>query len=363
MEKRGQQSGTWEQLQADSNTDRIWKGGMAAMLILFFLFLAAVWKGNVNLILLAFIYGTLNFIVFILVYFRVARSINQVLYQLGDMMECLIGGRKQQLFSIAEDTVLSKLQGQLLRLYDILRSYEEREQKLRKQLDENIGNLVHQINTPVTNIGIYAGFLKRDDLTAEERVKFTGCMEEQAAKLSWLGESFSRISRMETGIIRLKPEKQDVLPIILRAVNQVMEKAEHKGMEIELKGDKQSVVLADAKWTAEAIFNVLDNAVKYGNRGSKIEIDVSELTSYTCIAVRNRGIVIDKKEYHAIFRRFFRGKEAGAEEGVGLGLYIAREILEKENGYIEVKTLPDARTEFNLYIRRVKGYHGISYSR
>lgn len=352
MEQRGRQAGTRERSQADGNTYRIWKGGMAAMLILFFLFLAAVWQGNADMVLLAFIYGILNLTVFVLVYIRVARSINHVLYQLGDMMECLIGGKERQLFSIAEDTALSKLQGQLLKLYDIQCSYKEREEKLRKQLDENIGNLVHQINTPIANIGIYAGFMRRDDLTAEERTKFADCMEEQAAKLSWLGEGFSRMSRMETGIIRLKPENQDILPMILRAVNQVMEKAERKGMEIELKGESRSFAMADAKWTTEAVFNVLDNAVKYGSKGSKIEIEVTELTSYAAIAVRNRGIAIHREEYHTIFRRFSRGKEAGTEEGVGLGLYITREILEGENGYIAVKTLPDARTEFSLYIRR-----------
>ncbi len=354
MEKGKQHISASGQSQAERDTDKIWKGGMAAMFILLFLFLAAVKTEAADIVFLALIYGVLNLIVLTLVYFRVARCINHVLYELGDMMEGLIMGKVQPLFSEVDDTVLSKLQGQLLRLYDILCSYEEREKKLRKQLDENIGNLVHQINTPITNIGIYAGFMRRDDLTAEERERFIDRMEEQAAKLSWLGESFSRISRLETGIIRLKPERQNLLPIVLRAVNQVVEKAECKEMEIEIEiaDGMQFQATADARWTAEAVYNVLDNAVKYGNEGSKIEITAIELTDYIGIAVRNEGIAIHKEEYHTIFKRFSRGKEAGAEGGVGLGLYITREILEGERGYIEVKSLPDARTEFTLYIRR-----------
>ncbi|MDE6738559.1 MAG: HAMP domain-containing histidine kinase, partial [Lachnospiraceae bacterium] len=236
---------------------------------------------------------------------------------------------------------------------DILHSYEEREQKMRRQLDENIGDLVHQLNTPITNIRLYAEFLRRDDLTATEQERFLGCLEEQAQKLSWLGESFSKISRLETGIIRLKPERQDLQPIILRAVGQIMDKAQRRGMEIAMKGDVQSEVVADAKWTAEAVFNVLDNAVKYGDKGSNIEIEVTRLTNYTGVAIRNSGTEIDGEEYHNLFKRFYRGKGSGETEGSGLGLYIVRKILEEEKGYIKAGRTNDGRTEFVLYL-----YHG-----
>ena len=109
----------------------------------------------------AVLYGMMNLLVFIVVYFFLARHVNGTLYVLSDMVEELIGGKEKIEFSPVEDTVLSKLQGQLLKLYDILQSHKEREQKIRKQLDENIGNLVHQISTPITNLQLYVGFLKR----------------------------------------------------------------------------------------------------------------------------------------------------------------------------------------------------------
>lgn len=223
---------------------------------------------------------------------------------------------------------MSRLQSQLMRLYDIMRSYEEREQQMRRQLDENIGDLVHQLNTPVTNIRMYVEFLGRNDLTKEERERFLNCLKEKARKLSWLGESFSKISRLETGIIRLKLERQKLQPVILRAVGQIAEKAQLRDMEISLKGDVQAEVLADARWTAEAVLNVLDNAVKYGEEGSTIEIEARRLASYTGVAVRNRGMQIGQEEYHNLFKRFYRGKGTGETEGSGLGLYIVRKILE-----------------------------------
>ncbi|MBD5453739.1 MAG: HAMP domain-containing histidine kinase [Lachnospiraceae bacterium] len=304
-----------------------------------------------NIMVWAILFGVLNLSVLAAVYFLLARHVNDTLDTLSDMIEDLICGKERIEFPIAEDTVISKLQGQLLKLYDILCSHKEREQKLRKQLDENIGNLVHQINTPITNLRLYVDFLKRDDLTAPEREKFLSCMEEQAQKLFWLGESFSQISRLETGIIRLRPEKQKVEPVLLNAIDQVMVKAENKGMEISLSGETQTAALIDLKWTTEALFNILDNAVKYSKPETKIEIIAADLSNYVSIAVRNESeIKIDPDEYYRLFQRFYRGKANSETEGVGLGLYIARKILEDENAYIKAETKPDGMTEFAVFL-------------
>lgn len=106
--------------------------------------------------------------------------------------------------------------------------------------------------------------------------------------------------------------------------------------------------MVDAKWTVEAVFNVLDNAVKYGDAGSKIEMEATKLTNHVGVAVRNSGIRIAPEEYHKLFKRFYRGREVGEREGVGLGLYITRKIVEEEGGYIKVGRTADERTEFML---------------
>ncbi|MDE7022434.1 MAG: hypothetical protein K2P23_16255, partial [Lachnospiraceae bacterium] len=184
--------------------DRIWTGGMSAMLILLLLFLAAAGRWRDNMIFWAVLYGAMNLLVLTAVYFVLSRHVRSALYALGDMMEELINGHEPEegnmnlsdimKFPVAEDTILSKLQGQILKLYDILRAHEEQERKLRKQLDENIGNLVHQINTPITNIRLHVGFLKRDDLTAQERDRFLRGREAQGERLFWMGDGFSSIS-------------------------------------------------------------------------------------------------------------------------------------------------------------------------
>lgn len=344
------------------NADWIWTGGMGVMLILLFLFLTAVRCGWDNIVLWSMLYGGSNLFVLTAVYFILSRFVRSAMYALGDMMEELISGRDaageenmlpRMKFSAAEDTILSKLQSQILKLYDILRSHEEQERKLRKQLDENIGNLVHQINTPITNIRLYVGFLERDDLTAQERKRFLHCMKEQADKLFWMGESFSRVSRLETGIIQLKPVKQKIESVVLNAINQVMIKAENKKMEITLSGQTQALAFIDSKWTTEALFNVLDNAVKYGKSGTQIEIEITELTSYVSLIIRNVSeTAISQDEYPLLFKRFYRGKRNADIEGVGLGLYIARKILEDERAYMQAGKTIDGRTEFMVCLHK-----------
>lgn len=337
--------------QKEKAEDGIWMCGMGTMILLLVLFLTAISFRRNYLILWAVLYGVLNLFALTAVYFLLARRVNGTLYALSSMIEDLICGKERVEFPFAEDTVLSKLQGQLLKLYDILHSHKEYEQKIRKQLDENIGALVHQINTPITNLRLYVDFLRRDDLTVQERDKFLFCMEEQAQKLFWLGESFSKISRLETGIIRLRPERQNVEPAVLSAVDQVMVKAESKGMEISLSGETHTVALMDLKWTIEVLFNILDNAVKYGRAGTKIEIRITDLVNYIGIAVRNESeIRIAPDEYHRLFQRFYRGKINMETEGVGLGLYIARKILEDEKAYIKAETRPDGMTEFAVFL-------------
>lgn len=355
--------------QLRHDTDMMWKGGMGIMLILLLLCMGIMGlaaekvsfpdRADLCIKLMA-VYGIVAATVWTGVYFAVVRRVSDTLYRFGDCLEHLTDGQPETVFPVAEDTILSRLQGQLMQLYDILHFYEEREKKMRRQLDENIGDLVHQLNTPITNIGIYAGFLERDDLTVEERKRFTKCLEEQAQKLSWLGESFSKISRLEMGIIRLKPERQKLQPIILHAVGQITEKARQKGIDVVLKGAVQEEVTADGRWTAEAVFNVLDNAVKYGDEDSEIEIEAVKMTNYVGVAVRNRGAVIDEAEYHRLFKRFYKGKESGMTEGSGLGLYIVRKILEEEKGYVTVGKTHDGRTEFVIYLYQGAPCQGMS---
>ena len=184
-------------------------------------------------------------------YKKMEKMADKTMAQMDDMLEQLILGREVKYFSENEDTLPGKFQSQAGRLYEIHRAQEEREKLLRDQISSSVSDLVHQINTPIANIKMYSEFLREDSLTTEEYRHFADNLDRQARKLSWLGEGFAKISRMETGIISLKPEIQPVLPVILEAVDQAALKAEQHGNDIRLKGDQKLKACLDRRWTEE----------------------------------------------------------------------------------------------------------------
>ena len=253
-------------------------------------------------------------------YKKMEKFADRAMIQANDIMEQLILGREVKYFSENEDSLLGKFQARAGRLYDIHSAQEQREKELRDQISRSVSDLVHQINTPIANIKMYSEFLKEDSLTTEERRHFADNLERQARKLSWLGEGFAKVSRLETGIISLKPKLQPVLPVVLSAVDQVSLKAEQHGNDICLEGRQDLKACLDRKWTEEVFFNLLDNAVKYSAPECRILVELLEYEMYIRINVCSQGTKVEREEFARVFQRFYRGRNAEEQEGVGLGL-------------------------------------------
>nr|WP_177296100.1 HAMP domain-containing sensor histidine kinase [uncultured Blautia sp.] len=199
---------------------------------------------------------------------------------------------------------------------------------------------------------MYSEFFKEDSLTTEERRHFADNLERQARKLSWLGEGFAKVSRLETGIISLKPELQPVLPVVLSAVDQVSLKAEEHGNDICLEGRQDLKACLDRKWTEEVFFNLLDNAVKYSVPESRILVELLEYEMYIRINVCSQGTKVEREEFARVFQRFYRGRNAEEQEGVGLGLYLAREIVNGQRGYMKGEYELEKGNVFSVFLRR-----------
>ena len=175
------------------------------------------------------------------------------------------------------------------------------------------------MNTPIANIRLYSGFLEDTELSAGERQAFVRSIAWQAEKLVWLGESFGKLSRLETGIIKLQPVKQPVLPALLGAIDQITLKAKENGNDIRFSGNQKLTAVFDRKWTEEVFYNLLDNAVKYGNRDSAIATCLVEGEIYVRIDVVNEGPQIPEKEYRRFSRGFTGEKRQGRRRAWGWG--------------------------------------------
>ncbi|RKI41770.1 sensor histidine kinase [bacterium D16-51] len=300
-----------------------------------------------------FIYGLWNLIIFFAAYLAVSRKISNVMQRVDNCIQSMIDGCPVRQFSEMEDSLLGKFQYQLIKLYQILNCSQEREKKLRKEMGSLVADLVHQINTPLTNIQIYSGFLMQEGLVKEEKEKVYEIINHQIEKLGWLGDGFHKAAQLEDDIRKLEPKRQPVLPAVLSAIDEISVKAEAHGDEIVFSGEQDAEAFYDSKWTEEAVFNLLDNAVKYGEEGSSILVQITSYELFVRVDVINYGTPIPKEEYPAIFNRYYRGKNAACvKEGVGLGLYLSRQVAAGQGGYIKVGNYQGKGNIFSIFLMK-----------
>lgn len=207
----------------------------------------------------------------------------------------------------------------------------------KDKLKELISDISHQTKTPIANLVLYGELLEGSQLTEEQKSNVKAILT-QTEKLRFLIDSLVKLSRLESGIIQLEKKKTEVFPILQNVVEQVQERAVTKGLLLSLK-ETSSTATIDSKWTQEAIFNIADNAVKYTDRGS-ITISATDFDMFVRIDISDTGKGIPEEDLPKIFGRFYRGSSTKAEEGVGIGLHLAREIVSGQGGYIKVKSVP-----------------------
>ena len=169
--------------------------------------------------------------------------------------------------------------------------------------------------------------LARNDLSKEEAIDFHIMLNQQINKLDFLMESLIKMSRLETDIIQLNIEKNDLYSTLIEVINHVFLLAEKKHINIELSKNTHISALYDEKWTQEAIFNVLENCIKYSNKNTTITIQISKNTFFSKIIITDQGIGIKKENYNNIFQRFYRAQEVQDEDGIGIGLYLTRDSI------------------------------------
>lgn len=215
-----------------------------------------------------------------------------------------------------------------------------------------ISDISHQTKTPMANIKLYSELLSEQLEEDGMEAELLGQIQAQAQKLEFLIQALTKLSRLETNILEVVPVKSRVKPLLESAVEEIRKKAEKKEIQIKIEMDFEAEAVFDRKWTEEALYNLLDNAVKYSPAGSEVLISTKLYEMWCVIAVSDRGRGISEEEIPKIFGRFYRAKEVQQEEGVGIGLYLVREILQKEGGFIKVNSEVGKGSTFLCYLPR-----------
>ena len=223
-------------------------------------------------------------------------------------------------------------------------------QTQRDQISALVSDISHQTRTPVANLRLYTQLLEEQPLTEQGR-DCARALSAQAGKLQTLIEALVKTSRLETGLLVLHPRFGPLAPVLERAAAQYAPKASEKGLTLTVENAAGAAVF-DPKWTEEAVCNLLDNAVKYTPAGGAVTVEVRNYELFAAIRVTDTGPGIPEAEQARIFSRFHRGAETYEQQGVGIGLYLTRQIAENQGGYVKVISTPGNGSVFALYLPR-----------
>lgn len=249
-----------------------------------------------------------------------------------------------------DESRLSSLESRLAR-YLAASSLSARNLQTQKdQISALISDISHQTRTPVANLQLYAQLLAEQPLTGQGQ-RCVEAIQAQSDKLQTLIEALVKSSRLETGLLALHPRPGPLAPMVERAAAQYAPRARAKEIHLRV-GQTAGDACFDPKWTEEALCNLLDNAVKYTPAGGEVAVEVHPYELFTAVTVRDTGPGIPESEQAGIFRRFYRAPGAWQAEGLGIGLYLTRQIAVGQGGYVRVKSAPGAGSTFGLYLPR-----------
>lgn len=297
-----------------------------------------------------FVFCGIAFIATVFWAFWQGRQLSELSNDICETVDILLEEREPKNFFPYEETVISKVQNKLLQYYEKMKEERQQSRQDKQTIQELVSDISHQVKTPIANIQMITGILNQHDLPCDKQHEFLNLMAVQIDKLEFLMQSLIKMSRLETGIFVLHLQETRLSDTIAGAVSMILAEAEKKNIQLQVDCNSKLTVKHDPKWTAEAIGNILDNAVKYTPEGGTISILVRPWQFYTRIDISDTGIGIDQENYNAIFQRFYRAQEVTAKQGVGLGLYLARGIIARQNGYITVKSQKGKGSTFSVFL-------------
>ena len=246
-----------------------------------------------------------------------------------------------------DESLLSALESKLAHYLAASTVSARNVQAEKDKLKALIGDISHQTKTPIANILLYTQLLM-------EQPGNRACLDAldgQTKKLQSLIDALVKTSRLESGVIALHPAGGGLQAVIDAALSQIAPKAAAKKIQITLEPTEADAVF-DPKWTEEALYNLLDNAVKYTPAGGVVRVTVTAYQLFSAIHVSDTGPGIPEEEQPRVFQRFYRGAEHAEEEGVGIGLYLVRRIAEGQGGYVKVSSQVGKGSTVSLYLPR-----------
>lgn len=246
----------------------------------------------------------------------------------------------------SKEDEFSLLQDEIYKTVTTLYQTREAALQAKENYADNLANIAHQLKTPITAASVSLQLLKEREPSVQiEQVLW------QLERLSVLEEGLLRLSRIDSGNLKLEREQVDIYTVLNLAADNLCELLEKKQVTVEIPEHGCIAISGDMDWTMEAFLNLLKNCMEHSHKGGRIHCDYSENPLYTEILIWDEGEGFAKEDLPYLFKRFYRGKNAG-DGGIGIGLALARSIFELQNGTITARNLPDGGACFEVRIYR-----------
>lgn len=267
-------------------------------------------------------------------------------------LDCIIDNaiNKEEMITGYKENMLSSLENKMFKYVKMTKSNKEDVENERNRVKTLVSDISHQTKTPISNILLYSELLlENKDLDVYSK-EIAIDIKTQSERLNFLIQSLIKMSRLESNIIQPSIKKQSLKNVVLSSIQEVYINSQNKKIDISYNCDETITAYFDIKWTIEAIVNILENSIKYTKEQGKIHINVISYEIFKRIDITDNGIGIDETEINNVFKRFYRCKNVKQYNGVGIGLYLTREIISLQGGYIKISSQLNKGTTVSVFL-------------
>ena len=296
---------------------------------------------KINILFITFVFIcliTISFYFFIKIY-RDIKDMTDYVYHSSE-------GREYEMKNKNQEGQIGLLKTEIMKMTTVLKEKVALLHSEKIFLNDTISDISHQLKTPMTSLMLLTD-LMYNDLDKEKKIEFLDRTNAQLSRMDWLIKSMLKLSKLEAKVIDFKTDKVNINELIRRSISPLSVPMELKNISLNINGDKEASYIGDIEWSSEALGNIIKNCVEHTKEGGTLDITYEENPIYSEIIIKDNGEGIDKDDIQNIFKRFYKGKNSKSDS-VGIGLAMAKSIIESQNGDIYVKSKKNRGSEFHI---------------
>ena len=301
-----------------------------------------------NQLLIWNIIGTsICLIVIVIIYFRHLKEMYRKMDNINSYINEVLNERYNFKIKEYEEGMFSTLKNDVYKITNKLKEQSESLSKDKKYLEETLSDISHQLKTPLTSMYVINDLLYDDKIDKKLKKEFLDKNKAQLERIEWLVTSLLKLSKLESGTIKLKTDRINVLKLINSALEPLKIPIELKNQNVDIVCDRNITIIADFNWTLESLLNIIKNAHEHTKENGNIKIQAEDNPLYVTIKITDNGEGIDEEDINHIFERFYKGK-SNNKDSIGIGLNMAKQVITRQNGEIKVESKKNIGTSFTI---------------